>query len=119
MSVAQAQAAIAMETRIPFIALCPIGIDPAKQPFVFAVPQPVDLMIEAVAENMKARGVKTVAWLPHGARGHAVLVALACEEIVLAPEATFGAANAADPAVDADLEKSWSRADTWIKSSRF
>ena len=24
-----------------------------------------------------------------------------------------------DPAVDADLEKSWSRADTWIKSSRF
>ena len=28
--VATAQAAIAMETRIPFIALCPIGIDPAK-----------------------------------------------------------------------------------------
>ena len=24
-----------------------------------------------------------------------------------------------DPAVDADLEKSWSRADTWIKASRF
>jgi tetratricopeptide (TPR) repeat protein len=24
-----------------------------------------------------------------------------------------------DPAVDADLAKSWSRSDTWIKSSRF
>jgi hypothetical protein len=24
-----------------------------------------------------------------------------------------------DPAVDADLAKSWSRSDTWIKASRF
>ncbi len=46
-------------------------------------------------------GVKTVAWLPEGARGHAVLVALACEEIVLAPDATIGPANVADPLVDA------------------
>jgi len=45
-------------------------------------------------------GVKTVAWLPGGARGHAVLVALACEEIVLAPDAVFGAANVVEPVVD-------------------
>lgn len=61
--VATAQAAIAMETKIPFLALCPIGIDPSKQPFVFAIPQPVDLMIEAVAEHMKARGVKTIGFI--------------------------------------------------------
>ena len=45
-------------------------------------------------------GVKTVAWLPDGAAGHAVLVALACEEIAMPPDATLGPANAAEPAVD-------------------
>ncbi len=45
-------------------------------------------------------GVKTVAWLPAGARGHAVLVALACEEIVLAPDAIFGPANTDEPFID-------------------
>ena len=45
-------------------------------------------------------GVKTVAWLPAGARGHAVLVALACEEIVLPPDAVLGPANADEPLVD-------------------
>lgn len=61
--VAQAQAAIASEMRIPFIALCPIGIDPAKQPFIFAVPQPVPLMIDAVVEHMKSRNVRNVAFI--------------------------------------------------------
>lgn len=45
-------------------------------------------------------GVKTVAYLPEGARGHAVLVALACEEIVMPAEAVLGPANAEEPAVD-------------------
>jgi membrane-bound serine protease (ClpP class) len=45
-------------------------------------------------------GVKTVAWLPDGITGHAVLAALACEEIAMPPDATFGPANAAEPAVD-------------------
>lgn len=44
-------------------------------------------------------GVKTVAYLPRGAKGHAVLVALACEEIALGPDAEFGeAALGEDPA---------------------
>jgi len=38
-------------------------------------------------------GVKTVAFLPEGVRGHAVLVALACEQIVVGPEATIGPAG--------------------------
>jgi membrane-bound ClpP family serine protease len=45
-------------------------------------------------------GVKTVAWLPDGVTGHAVLAALACEEIAMPADATFGPANAAEPAVD-------------------
>lgn len=45
-------------------------------------------------------GIKTVAFLPAGATGHAVLVALACEEIVMAADATLGPANADEPLVD-------------------
>jgi membrane-bound serine protease (ClpP class) len=45
-------------------------------------------------------GVKTVAFLPEGATGHAVLAALACEEIVMPPDAVLGPANIDEPAVD-------------------
>ncbi|MFM8495638.1 MAG: hypothetical protein ACKOEM_08950, partial [Planctomycetia bacterium] len=45
-------------------------------------------------------GVKTVAFLPEGLRGHAVLAALACEEIVMPADAVLGPANAEEPAVD-------------------
>jgi len=44
--------------------------------------------------------VKTVAYLPEGVRGHAVLAALACEEIVMPADAVLGPANAEEPAVD-------------------
>ena len=45
-------------------------------------------------------GVKTVAFLPAGASGHAVLVALACDEIVMSPDAVLGPANADEPRID-------------------
>ncbi|MFN9367194.1 MAG: NfeD family protein [Planctomycetia bacterium] len=45
-------------------------------------------------------GVKTVAYLPAGVAGHAVLPVLACEEIVMDPEAVLGPANATEPAID-------------------
>lgn len=45
-------------------------------------------------------GVKTVAWLPDGATGHAVLVALACDELVMAPEAVLGPAAEAGATLD-------------------
>ncbi len=38
-------------------------------------------------------GVKTVAFVPKSIHGHGVLVALACEELVMAPEAELGAAG--------------------------
>jgi membrane-bound serine protease (ClpP class) len=45
-------------------------------------------------------GVKTVAFLPEGAAGHAVLVALACEEIVMPADAVLGPAGVAETAID-------------------
>lgn len=45
-------------------------------------------------------GVKTVAWLPEGARGHAVLVALACDTIAMPATAELGPANVNEPVVD-------------------
>jgi len=45
-------------------------------------------------------GIKTVAWLPDGASGHAVLVALACDELAMPPEAVLGPAAIDEPEVD-------------------
>ncbi len=41
-------------------------------------------------------GVKTVAYLPRSLNGHAVLVAMACEEIAMAPDAELGEAAAGE-----------------------
>ncbi len=41
----------------------------------------------------KMAGVKTVAFVPRSIRGHGVLLALACEEIVMAADATLGEAG--------------------------
>ena len=38
-------------------------------------------------------GATTVAYLPRSIQGHAVLVALACDEIIMAPDASIGAAG--------------------------
>ena len=38
-------------------------------------------------------GVKTVAFVPRTIRGHSTLLALACEEIIMAPDATLGEAG--------------------------
>lgn len=48
----------------------------------------------------KLSGVKTVAYIPQTIKGHGVLVALACEEIVMSPEAEIGEAG-----VDADASR--------------
>ena len=61
--VAIAQGSVANEARIPFIALCPIPIDAAKQTYLFAVPQPIPLMLSAVVEHMQANKVKSVGYI--------------------------------------------------------
>ncbi len=45
-------------------------------------------------------GVRTVAWLPEGASGHAVLVALACDTIAMPADAVLGPANIGEPLID-------------------
>ncbi|MCA9258982.1 MAG: hypothetical protein KDA61_07270, partial [Planctomycetales bacterium] len=50
----------------------------------------------ALAELVSSREfaeVKTIAWIPQSLRGHGVLVAAACEEIVMAEEAVIGEAG--------------------------
>jgi membrane-bound ClpP family serine protease len=46
-------------------------------------------------------GVRTVAYIPRTVKGHAVLVALACEEIIMHPDAELGEAGAGESRLDA------------------
>lgn len=58
----------------------------------------------ALAHYLSSRelsGVKTVAYIPKALKGHAVLVAMACEEIVMAPDAVIGEAGLDEPAEEA------------------
>lgn len=61
--VAIAQGAVANDARIPFIALCPIPIDPSKQPYLFAVPQPIPLMVAAVVQHMRPAKIKSAGYI--------------------------------------------------------
>ena len=54
---------VAVESKTLQIALSPVAIPADKLPWIFLVPQPVPLMVEGVIENMKAAGVKTVAYI--------------------------------------------------------
>lgn len=60
---ATAVTAVAAELETPQIALSPVGAAAAKNPWVFSIPQPVNLMMGAVAEHMKANGVRNVAFI--------------------------------------------------------
>ncbi len=58
--VASALAAVAAETETPFLAIGPVTTKDAQFKWTFVVPQPVSLMASAVAEHMKAAGIKTI-----------------------------------------------------------
>jgi branched-chain amino acid transport system substrate-binding protein len=58
-----AVAEVAAETKTPQISLAPVVAPPDKQPWVFAIPQAVPVMIDAVVDDMKAKGVKTVGYI--------------------------------------------------------
>ena len=51
-------------------------------------------LAQFIAENHDLSRVKTVAYIPKTIKGHAVLVAMACEEIIMAPDAQIGDAGA-------------------------
>lgn len=61
--VAIAQAAVVSEERLPMIAISPMSIDAVKQPYVFAIPQPIALMVDALVEHMAANKVKSVGFI--------------------------------------------------------
>jgi branched-chain amino acid transport system substrate-binding protein len=56
-------AQVAFETKTPFLCLTPISLPPERYHWTFIVPQPTELMMGAVAEHMKANGVKTVGFI--------------------------------------------------------
>ena len=56
-------AGVASELKTPQLALAPMSIATDKNPWFFAVPQPTAIMMSAVVDNMKARGVKTIGYL--------------------------------------------------------
>ena len=61
---AVAMAQVAAETKTPMVALTPLPpLAPDRALWTFVVPQPTELMMSAVAQHMKARGVKTVGYI--------------------------------------------------------
>ena len=56
------------------------------------------LSLARFLESREMADVKTVAWIPRTIRGHGVLAAIACEEIVMASDAELGEASADEPA---------------------
>ena len=55
---------VAAESKTPMISLTPLPpLAPERQPWVFIVPQATELMMSAVAQDMQARGVKTVGFI--------------------------------------------------------
>jgi membrane-bound serine protease (ClpP class) len=55
------------------------------------------LSLARFLESREMADVKTVAWLPDSIRGHGILAAIACEEIVMAADAQIGDAAADEP----------------------
>jgi branched-chain amino acid transport system substrate-binding protein len=61
---ASAMAQVAAEFKTPLIALTPLPpLAPDRHSWTFVVPQPTELMMSAVAQHMKGKGVKTVAFI--------------------------------------------------------
>ena len=55
----------------------------------------------------RLRSVRTVAYLPSGVKGHAVLPVLACEEFIIHPDAEFGQAGIAEPYIDSTVRSGY------------
>ncbi len=55
----------------------------------------------------KLRRARTIAYLPQTVQGHAVLAVLACEQLVVHPQAELGAAGIAEPALDPTVRRAY------------
>ena len=56
-------AQVASETRTPMLTLSPVTPPPDQLPWVFIVPQPTELMMDAVAKDIKRQNIKTIAYI--------------------------------------------------------
>jgi branched-chain amino acid transport system substrate-binding protein len=56
-------AAVSRESKVPMIALTPIGLAGPEGAWVIAIPQPTDIMVGAVIAQMKKAGDKTVGFI--------------------------------------------------------
>jgi branched-chain amino acid transport system substrate-binding protein len=56
-------AQIANETKTPMIALSPVALPADKREWIFVTPQPTELMMGAVVDDMKKKGIKTVGYI--------------------------------------------------------
>ena len=56
-------AQVAAETNTPLITLSPVWLSPEQVKWTFVVPQPTELMMDAVARDLKKRNVKTVGYI--------------------------------------------------------
>lgn len=61
--IALAIAAVASETKTPYISLAPAPIQGDSLVWSFTVPQPMGLMVDAMVQDMKARGFKTLGFI--------------------------------------------------------
>jgi membrane-bound serine protease (ClpP class) len=88
-----------LERQLPRRGLLVLGFDAAAEDAVASdFGRAVDLA--RFLTGPRLAGVKTVAWLPDGVSGHAVLVALACDEIAMPADATLGPAAPAAADID-------------------
>ncbi|HCN71756.1 MAG TPA: branched-chain amino acid ABC transporter substrate-binding protein [Pusillimonas sp.] len=54
---------VAAEQKVPQISLSPLPVKAEENPWSYAVPQPINIMMAAVVKNMKEKGVKSVGYL--------------------------------------------------------
>lgn len=54
---------VASELKTPQISLSPLPVKPESNPWAFAVPQPINIMMNSQVQHMKANGIKTVGFL--------------------------------------------------------
>lgn len=54
---------VANDSKTLQIAMAPVAIPPAKAAWLFNIPQPVPLMVSAIVDDMKRRGLKSAAYI--------------------------------------------------------
>jgi len=81
----------------------PKGVDGAGRGSEFGA----SLDLATFLTSAELAGVRTVAYAPRPSQGHAVLAAMACQEIVMAPKASLGAAGIDEKTITPTLRSAY------------